>query len=212
MMALNVDQAAKDMGGAVDYLLASDAVTLPGSVSSASAWAAAWPSCWPRHGPTRSRACAPFYGVIPWPDARARLVEALRPRCSATSPRTTIFTPAMVGEPRGPAARRWARTPSSSSTRAPTTPSSTTPGPRSTTPAGRPRPGPRTCRSSGQHQPEPGMAEAARAPRCRPLPRARAPARPPRRRVRRRLLRARRRWPPRRRRAGRAPAASRGRA
>ena len=68
MMALNVDQAVKDMGGAVDHLLGLDAVTtahvgvtgfcMGGGLAMALAAAR----------PDAVSACAPFYGIIPWPN------------------------------------------------------------------------------------------------------------------------------------------------
>jgi carboxymethylenebutenolidase len=68
MMALNLDRAVKDMSGAVDHLLASEAVTsavlgvtgycMGGGLALALA-------C---ERPDGIKACVPFYGIIPWPD------------------------------------------------------------------------------------------------------------------------------------------------
>ena len=68
MMALNIDQATRDMSGAVDHLLGLDAVTsahvgvtgfcMGGGLALALACAR----------PDAVSACVPFYGVIPWPD------------------------------------------------------------------------------------------------------------------------------------------------
>jgi carboxymethylenebutenolidase len=68
MMALNIDRATRDMGGAADFLLAHDAVTssklgvigfcMGGGLALALACAR----------PDAIGAAAPFYGLIPWPD------------------------------------------------------------------------------------------------------------------------------------------------
>ena len=68
MMALNIDQATKDMSGAVDHLLSLDAVTsghvgvtgfcMGGGLALALACAR----------PDAVSACVPYYGVIPWPN------------------------------------------------------------------------------------------------------------------------------------------------
>lgn len=68
MMALNIDEATRDMSGAVDFLLghemaASDQVGVVGFCMGgglALALACARPDA--------IGACAPFYGVIPWPN------------------------------------------------------------------------------------------------------------------------------------------------
>jgi len=70
MMALNLDRAAKDMGGAIGYLLASDAVSservgvigfcMGGGLAMVVACTDA----------DRVGAVAPFYGLIPWEGAQ----------------------------------------------------------------------------------------------------------------------------------------------
>ena len=89
MMALNIDQAAKDMGGAVDYLLAHDAVTLDALGVIGFCMGGGLALVLAAQRPDAIGACVPFYGLIPWADARARLVASSTPRCRATSPRTT---------------------------------------------------------------------------------------------------------------------------
>ena len=82
------------MAGAVDYLLRQRPVTATASASSASAWAAAWRWCWPRQQPDEVGACAPFYGLIPWPDAEPDWSKLQAPvlghfaEKTASSPRT----------------------------------------------------------------------------------------------------------------------------
>ena len=71
MMALNLDQAATDMSGAIAYLQAHEAIaSRRSSASPASAWAAGWPWCWRPSGPTPSSICVPWYGLIPWEHAQ----------------------------------------------------------------------------------------------------------------------------------------------
>ena len=146
MMALTMDQAAKDMSGAVDEV-ARRAGATPWA-SSAFAWAADSRWCSRACAPTRSPPSCRVYGIIPWPDAQpdySKMAAALEGHYAELD---TYFTPdaaAALGEQ---FTRAWARRPSSSCTPAQTTPSSTTTAPRSTTPQ-RPRScGPRRWPSS----------------------------------------------------------------
>jgi carboxymethylenebutenolidase len=70
MMALNIEQAAKDMSGAVDFLSAHDAITTKGvgvvgfcMGGGLALWLATLK-------PDEVVACVPFYGVIPWEGAQ----------------------------------------------------------------------------------------------------------------------------------------------
>jgi carboxymethylenebutenolidase len=70
MMALNIEQAAKDMSGAVDFLSSHDAVTSNGvgvvgfcMGGGLALWLATLK-------PDEVVACVPFYGVIPWEGAQ----------------------------------------------------------------------------------------------------------------------------------------------
>jgi carboxymethylenebutenolidase len=68
MMALNVEQAAKDMSGAVDELrrvTGRDAVGVTGFCMGGGLALVA--AC---HRPDAIAACVPFYGLIPWPSAQ----------------------------------------------------------------------------------------------------------------------------------------------
>lgn len=68
MMALNVEQAAKDMSGAVDELrrvTGRDAVGITGFCMGGGLALVA--AC---HRPDAIAACVPFYGLIPWPSAQ----------------------------------------------------------------------------------------------------------------------------------------------
>ncbi len=69
MMALNMGQAAKDISGAVDYLLGRDETTSShvGIVGYCMGGGLALYAATLR--PDAISACAPYYGLIPWPDA-----------------------------------------------------------------------------------------------------------------------------------------------
>ena len=189
MMALNIEQAAKDMCGAVEKLPAGHAAARP-SASPASAWAAGSPSCSPATGPTpsppacRSTGSSPGRAAQPdWSTLQRRGARPLRRAGRLLRPR------AGRGARAGPHRRRRRRR-RSTCTPASTTPSSTTPGPRSTTPPSRRRRGTRPWRSSVPSSERSGAAGPAEVSDVlgRYLD-ARPPARPPRRRPRRRLLR-----------------------
>lgn len=68
MMALNLEQAAKDLSGAVDHvaeIAGSDRVGVTGfCMGGGLALVLA------TQRPDRVKACVPWYGVIPWPDAQ----------------------------------------------------------------------------------------------------------------------------------------------
>jgi carboxymethylenebutenolidase len=98
MMALNIDQAVKDMSGAVDFLLGHDAVTsghvgvtgfcMGGGLALALA-------C---ERPDAVSACVPFYGVMPWPDLQPDWSKLEASVLGHFAERDSMFTPAMVGE------------------------------------------------------------------------------------------------------------------
>ena len=68
MMALNIDQAAKDMSGAVDFLLQRTGRKSIGVVGFCMGGGLTLVlAC---HRPDAVKAAAPFYGVIPWPSAK----------------------------------------------------------------------------------------------------------------------------------------------
>jgi carboxymethylenebutenolidase len=70
MMALNIEQAAKDLGGAVDYLRGGDAVTGSGigvTGFCAGGGLALWLATLK---PDAVTAVVPYYGLVPWPDAQ----------------------------------------------------------------------------------------------------------------------------------------------
>lgn len=68
MMALNVEQAAKDLSGAVDFLLEKSSGSGIGVIGFCMGGGLALVLACQR--PDAVKAVAPFYGVIPWPSAR----------------------------------------------------------------------------------------------------------------------------------------------
>ena len=68
MMALQLDRAAKDMSGAVDAVLARSAGTAVGVVGFCMGGGLALVLATQR--PDAVKACVPFYGLIPWPEAQ----------------------------------------------------------------------------------------------------------------------------------------------
>ena len=70
MMALNVGQAAKDLSGAVDYLLQSDAVRGNGIGVTGFCMGGGLALVLACHRPDAVKACVPFYGLIPWEGAQ----------------------------------------------------------------------------------------------------------------------------------------------
>jgi carboxymethylenebutenolidase len=66
MMALNLDQAARDMGAAVDLLLAHDAVTGAGVGVVGFCMGGGLALVLATQRPDAVVACVPFYGILPW--------------------------------------------------------------------------------------------------------------------------------------------------
>ena len=70
MMALNIDAAARDMSGAIDYLL--DRSSVVGAHVGVTGFCMGGGLCYVlgAHRPDVVAAIAPYYGVIPWPSAQ----------------------------------------------------------------------------------------------------------------------------------------------
>jgi carboxymethylenebutenolidase len=68
MMALNVEQAAKDMSGAVDKVAEVAGHDEVGTMGFCMGGGLALVLA--AHRPDKVKACVPFYGLIPWPDAQ----------------------------------------------------------------------------------------------------------------------------------------------
>lgn len=98
MMALNVQTAARDMAGAVDFLLASDRVRgdkvgvtgfcMGGGLALVLACAQ----------PEKVGPVAPFYGLIPWPDAEPDWSKLTGPVRGNYAENDGFFTPDKVRE------------------------------------------------------------------------------------------------------------------
>ncbi len=98
MMALNTDQAVKDMSGAVDFLLGHDAVTtahvgvtgfcMGGGLALALACAR----------PDAVSACCPFYGVMPWPTLQPDYSKIEASILGHFAEGDSMFNPEMVRE------------------------------------------------------------------------------------------------------------------
>jgi carboxymethylenebutenolidase len=70
MMALNIEQAAKDMAGAVDYLRGHDAVTGDGVGVTGFCMGGGLALWLGTLRPDAVKAVVPYYGLIPWPAAQ----------------------------------------------------------------------------------------------------------------------------------------------
>ncbi|CAN5861282.1 dienelactone hydrolase family protein [soil metagenome] len=70
MMALNLDQAGRDMGGSVDFLRGHDAVRGEGVGVTGFCMGGGLALVLATQRPGDIAACVPFYGVIPWEDAQ----------------------------------------------------------------------------------------------------------------------------------------------
>jgi carboxymethylenebutenolidase len=70
MMSLNIEQAAKDMAGAVDFLKRHDAVTGSGVGVTGFCMGGGLALWLATLRPDDVKAVVPYYGVIPWPAAQ----------------------------------------------------------------------------------------------------------------------------------------------
>lgn len=69
MMALNMGEAARDMSGAIDYLLGHDAVSTSTVGVTGFCMGGGLALLLAAQRPDAVSACVPYYGLIPWPDA-----------------------------------------------------------------------------------------------------------------------------------------------
>jgi carboxymethylenebutenolidase len=98
MMALNLERAAKDMSGAVTYLLDHEAVTSSkvGVVGFCMGGGLALVlAC---NEGDRIGACVPFYGVIPWPDAQPDWSQLTAPVQGHFAENDGMFGPEAVSQ------------------------------------------------------------------------------------------------------------------
>lgn len=96
MMALNMDQAAKDMSGAIDEVAlraGGDRVGITGfCMGGGLALVAA------THRPDKIKACVPWYGLIPWPDAQPHWDRLDAAVLGHYAERDEFFSPAAAEE------------------------------------------------------------------------------------------------------------------
>ncbi len=98
MMALNLQQAGRDMGGAVDHLLASEKVRgdQVGVVGFCMGGGLALVLATQQGA--RIGACVPFYGIIPWPDAQPDWAALTAPVLAHIAANDELFSPAAARE------------------------------------------------------------------------------------------------------------------
>jgi carboxymethylenebutenolidase len=97
-MALNLEQAAKDLSDAIDWLLASDAVRGDGVGVIGFCMGGGLALVVGTQRPDAIEAIVPFYGVIPWPSAQPDWSKLGAPVQGHFAERDTFFTPEMVRE------------------------------------------------------------------------------------------------------------------
>ena len=98
MMALNLDRAAKDLSGAVDWLVASDAVRGDGIGVVGFCMGGGLALVLGTQRPDAVHAVVPFYGVIPWPQAQPDWSKLTAPVHGHFASLDGFFTPDKVRE------------------------------------------------------------------------------------------------------------------
>lgn len=101
MMAMDLGRAARDLGGAVDHLLASDAVRGDGIGVTGFCMGGGLALVLATQRPDAVRACVPWYGVIPWPDAQPDWSALEAPVRGHYAELDAFFTPEKVAELEG---------------------------------------------------------------------------------------------------------------
>jgi carboxymethylenebutenolidase len=98
MMALNLAAAGKDLGGAVDFLLGSDAVRGEGVGVTGFCMGGGLALVLATQRPDAVKACVPFYGVIPWEEAQPDWSALDAPVQGHFAEQDGFFTPERVAE------------------------------------------------------------------------------------------------------------------
>ncbi len=106
MMALNMGEAAKDMSGAVDYLLGLDTVSSATLGVTGFCMGGGLALMLATQRPDAISACVPYYGLIPWPDAEPDWSKHERVRARALRREGRVLRPGAGAQARRPAARR----------------------------------------------------------------------------------------------------------
>ena len=96
MMALNVDQAVKDMSGAIAFLQSSDQVTSEGVGVVGFCMGGGLALVLAARRPDAVVACAPFYGLIPWAGAEPDWSQVAAPIRGHYAENDTMFGPEAV--------------------------------------------------------------------------------------------------------------------
>src|SRR3954451_19681150 len=98
MMALNLERAASELSGAVDWLLASDTVRGDGIGVVGFCMGGGLALELGTQRPDAVQAVVPFYGVIPWPHAQPDWTKLVAPVHGHFAERDTFFPPEKVRE------------------------------------------------------------------------------------------------------------------
>lgn len=98
MMALNLEQAGRDLSGAIDLLVASDGVRGDGIGVTGFCMGGGLALVVATQRPDAIRAVVPFYGVIPWPTVQPDWSRLAAPVHGHFAERDAFFTPEKVRE------------------------------------------------------------------------------------------------------------------
>jgi carboxymethylenebutenolidase len=98
MMAMNFDEAAKDLSGAVDHLVNSDDVRGDGIGVVGFCMGGGLALVMATRRPDAIKACVPFYGVIPWPSAQPDWSKLAAPIEGHFAEKDGFFGPDAVAE------------------------------------------------------------------------------------------------------------------
>lgn len=101
MMAMNLEQAAKDMGGAVGYLSGHEAVRGEGVGVIGFCMGGGLALVLATQRPGEVKACCPFYGVIPWESAQPDWTRLAASVQGHYAEKDAFFTPEAVRDLEG---------------------------------------------------------------------------------------------------------------
>ena len=98
MMALNLGQAAKDCSGGIDFLLGSDDVTSSGVGVIGFCMGGGLALTVACQRPDAVKACAPFYGIFPWPHSEPDWTRLEAPVRGHFAEKDAMFGPDAVAD------------------------------------------------------------------------------------------------------------------